>query len=66
MPANQQEFQTVMAAFCDIAKFPGVIGAIDCTHVPVQSPGGDLGELYRNRKGYFSLNIQVSIFCICS
>ena len=30
--------------------FPGVIGAIDCTHVTIQSPGGDDAELYRNKK----------------
>lgn len=39
--------------------FPGVIGAIDCTHVPIQNPGGEDGELYRNRKGWFSINVQL-------
>ncbi|CAN7951954.1 unnamed protein product [Ixodes pacificus] len=40
--------------------FPGVVGAIDCTHVPIQSPGGDHAELYRNRAGYFSINVQTA------
>ncbi len=31
----------------------------DCTHVAIQSPGGATSELYRNRKGYFSLNVQM-------
>ncbi|XP_046803828.1 putative nuclease HARBI1 [Lucilia cuprina] len=44
--------------FYKTAKFPKVIGAIDCTHVRIQSPGGDNAELYRNRKGYFSINVQ--------
>lgn len=39
--------------------FTGVIGAIDCTHVPIQCPNRQEGELFRNRKGYFSLNVQV-------
>ncbi|PSN30960.1 putative nuclease HARBI1 [Blattella germanica] len=42
-----------------IAKFPKVIGAIDCTHIRLQSPGGNTAEQYHNRKGYFSLNVQV-------
>ncbi|XP_067647458.1 putative nuclease HARBI1 [Eurosta solidaginis] len=54
-PAGMQ--QTVFD-FYKIAKFPRVIGAIDCTHVRVQSPGGENAEMFRNRKGYFSLNIQ--------
>jgi len=36
----------------------GITGAIDCTHVHITSPGGDDAELYRNRKGRFSLNVQ--------
>ena len=35
-----------------------MVGAIDCTHIPVLSPGGDNAEVFRNRKGYFSLNVQ--------
>lgn len=30
--------------FFEIARFPNVIGAIDCTHVPIQSPG-KFGEM---------------------
>lgn len=39
--------------------FPGVLGVIDCTHIPIQSPCSNVGEEFRNRKGYFSLNVQV-------
>ena len=53
-----QERQKIVANFYNIANFPGVVGAIDCTHIKIQSPGGNRSELYRNRKGYFSLNIQ--------
>lgn len=34
-------------------------GAIDCTHVRIQAPGGNQAEVYRNRKGWFSINVQV-------
>ncbi|XP_075722930.1 putative nuclease HARBI1 isoform X1 [Rhipicephalus microplus] len=48
----------VMARFCAIALFLGVTGCIDCTHVPIVNPGGENAEVFRNRKGYFSLNVQ--------
>ncbi|CAN7976471.1 unnamed protein product [Ixodes persulcatus] len=47
-----------MHDFYKIAKFPGVTGCIDCTHVRIKSPGGDDAEVFRNRKGYFSLKVQ--------
>lgn len=37
---------------------PNVIGLIDCTHVKIYSPGGLEAERFRNRKGYFSINVQ--------
>lgn len=42
---------------------PGVDGAIDCTHIRLtQCKFDNIQEIYRNRKGYFSLNVQVSNF----
>ena len=35
-----------------------MIGAIDCTHVELESPGGIDAERFRYRKGRFSLNVQ--------
>lgn len=32
---------------------------LDGTHIKIQSPGGNDAEIYRNRKNYFSLNVQV-------
>ncbi|XP_069696889.1 putative nuclease HARBI1 isoform X1 [Periplaneta americana] len=52
------DLQNVMDGFHQIDGFPGVIGTIDCTHIRIQSPGGDNAEHFRNRKGYFSLNCQ--------
>ena len=43
--------------FYNIAGFPSVLGAMDCTHIPIVSPG-DNAEVYRNRKGFFSINVQ--------
>jgi nuclease HARBI1 len=58
-PVTQQQRRDVMNDFYASSKLPGVIGAVDCTHVPIQSPGGDDAEIYRNRKGYFSINVQL-------
>lgn len=62
--------------FYENSRFPRVIGAIDCTHVKIQSPGNNIfkikvillmflwisggqdAEVFRNRKGYFSINVQ--------
>lgn len=48
----------VKQVFYNIARFPRCIGAIDCTHVKIQSPGGNNAEIFRNRKQFFSLNVQ--------
>ena len=55
---ERQQLQAVKDGFFAISGIPSVIGAIDCSHIPIQSPGGPQGELYRCRKGFFSLNVQ--------
>ncbi|CAN7995810.1 unnamed protein product [Ixodes hexagonus] len=57
-PESAAEFDDVMRDFYELKKFPGVTGCIDCTHVRIKGPGGEDGEVYRNRKGYFSINVQ--------
>lgn len=50
----------VQQGFFKIASFPRVLLALDGTHIRIQNPGGDQAEQFRNRKGYFSLNIMVA------
>lgn len=57
---NSEEYHQIRQGFYQIAAFPRVLLAIDCTHVRIESPGGDQGETYRNRKGWFSLNVQAA------
>lgn len=59
MPTSPEDLRKTMEEFYEIARFPHVVGAIDCTHVKLQSPGGNQAENFRNRKGYFSWNVQV-------
>lgn len=42
-----------------IPRFPRVIGCVDGTHIKIQAPGGEDAKIYGNRKGYFSMHVQV-------
>lgn len=55
---NTNDTNKVKQEFYNISKFPKVIGALDCTHVKIKSTGGDNAETYRNRKNFFSINVQ--------
>ena len=58
-PDTADERHCTMHRFYAVSGMPGVIGAIDCTHIPIESPGGNDAEIYRNHKGYFSINVQL-------
>ncbi|XP_047027918.1 putative nuclease HARBI1 [Helicoverpa zea] len=59
MPTTLEAQQETMRGFRSICDFPTVIGAIDCTHIKIRRVGGDMSEAYVNRKGYYSINVQV-------
>lgn len=58
IPSNDESLKTNLF-FLNYSNLPGVTGIVDGTHIWIQSPGGQSAELYRNRKGWFSLNVQV-------
>ncbi|XP_055927267.1 putative nuclease HARBI1 [Argiope bruennichi] len=58
LPKNESERREISQRFYDISGFPCVYGAIYCTHIPVVSPGDNQAELFCNRKGFFSINVQ--------
>lgn len=58
MPRTELERESVDEGFNQLRQFPNVLGAIDCTHIKIQSPNSITGESFRNRKGYFSINVQ--------
>lgn len=62
MPRTEAEMNSERQGFFNIARLPRCIGALDCTHIKIESPGGAIGENFRNRKGFFSYNVQA----ICS
>lgn len=58
LPRNSEEIRETQNKFYEIAWFPRVISGIDGSHIRIQSPGGNTAEEFRNRKGYFSFNVQ--------
>ncbi|XP_071802814.1 putative nuclease HARBI1 [Asterias amurensis] len=59
-PVEIQDVMRVKRDFHAVSGFPGVVGAIDCTHVKLYgAPLGEDEHLYVNRKGYHSINVQV-------
>lgn len=39
IPSDVDSMREIQQGFYNIARFPRVIGAIDCTHIKIQSPG---------------------------
>ncbi|KAI4463265.1 hypothetical protein MML48_4g00015453 [Holotrichia oblita] len=58
-PVDEERKQESQRQFYRIAHFPHATGCIDCTHISIKSPGGNMAEVYINRKRYFSINVQV-------
>ncbi|KYN50279.1 Putative nuclease HARBI1, partial [Cyphomyrmex costatus] len=68
MPTSDQACSENKRLFEELGRGPGAIGlpsidgAIDCTHIRLSHTRlQNIDEVYRNRKGYFSLNVQVYI-----
>ncbi|KAJ8915344.1 hypothetical protein NQ315_008231 [Exocentrus adspersus] len=62
-PDTAEEKEAVAIKFYRIARFPRVLGAVDCTHIKLQSPDFNtdptLLKTSETAKDIFSLNIQV-------
>lgn len=58
---SREEYEQVKADFFAIAGFPNVIGAIDCTHIKITKPRQDDAVRFINRKGVYSINVQLVV-----
>nr|XP_054774032.1 putative nuclease HARBI1 [Lytechinus pictus] len=60
-PCTQEEVRDTQRRFFLLASFPNVVGAIDGTHVRINGvPLGAAEHLYVNRKGFYSINVQLT------
>ncbi|KAJ8915253.1 hypothetical protein NQ315_014760 [Exocentrus adspersus] len=61
-PQRDEEILDVKNGFYNRFGMPGIIGAIDCTHLSIVSPsrnGPNPRLIFLNRKNFFSLNCQI-------
>ncbi|KAG8189392.1 hypothetical protein JTE90_021894 [Oedothorax gibbosus] len=61
-PSSPQELAQIKLDFYQYCQLPGVIGAIDCTHVAIIAPPDDDHHMERNfvnRKNLHSINVQI-------
>ena len=54
LPKTPNEFREVAAKFMSLSNFPGVIGCIDGTHIPIAAPKSHKEDYYCY-KGYLSI-----------
>uniref|UniRef100_UPI00398E9D58 chloride channel CLIC-like protein 1 isoform X2 n=1 Tax=Pristiophorus japonicus TaxID=55135 RepID=UPI00398E9D58 len=57
-PMTAQAIHDRAVGFSRIAGFPKVQGCIDCTHIALRATLKN-AELFRNRKGFHSINVQL-------
>jgi hypothetical protein len=55
-PSKDVQMNRIKTGLYDIVHFPGVVGAIDCTHVRIQGPPLTYECAFVNRKWYYSTN----------
>lgn len=56
-PSTNEDIICMKTKFFSLAKFPGVIGAVDGTLIPILAPKED-EYAFVCRKGYHALNVQ--------
>lgn len=57
---NEEEFDACRRFFFQKYKFPGVVGVIDGTHIPILCPTEN-EHVFFNRKGFHSINSMLVI-----
>ena len=57
-PYRDPQQAEIKRGFHAIARFPNIIGAIDCTHIAIKAPSTNEFN-YVNRKGFHSVNVQI-------
>lgn len=67
-PQSTSEINEVKRVFFEKFKIENTVGCIDCTHIAIICPSSSDAErpprVYRNRKRYYSLNVEAVIIGI--
>jgi hypothetical protein len=56
-----EALQTTIRENFERSGIPNAIGALDCTHVRIPAPIGEIKYDYFNRKAYYSIAMQVVV-----
>ncbi|XP_064411252.1 putative nuclease HARBI1 [Latimeria chalumnae] len=64
-PSIPQEWTCIQQGFYDASSMPGVLGAVACTYIGIITPREE-PLLYMNRKGDYSINVQVVCNAECN
>lgn len=59
-PQTENELQATADTFQENWQFPGCVGAIDGSHIPIKRPGNE-GADYHNYKGWFSTVLLATV-----
>ncbi|XP_030749561.1 putative nuclease HARBI1 [Sitophilus oryzae] len=60
-PKYLEQKQRNVRLFQAIAGFPGVAACVDCMHIKIANIGDHKEYVFTNRRGIFSLNIQIAV-----
>ena len=59
-PVSNADVANTKQWWAEKLGFPVTLGAIDCTHVRIDKPGGQFGDDFINRKNFPSFNVQAT------
>ena len=54
-----QASEATQEQFLQLCDIPGITGCVDGTFVMIQSVGGPMAEVFRSRKRFFAINVQI-------
>lgn len=57
-PSDPAGLHLIKQGFQSIDGFPDVLGTVGCTHIAI-SPPSEMEQMYRNKKHYHSINVQI-------